>query len=164
MRYIVDTSGYVKNVSFGGFITCGGVDCAEYTGAIPEEYDSLEAWYLAECENLYRWKIVDGNLTLDSEAVAPDPDAKYVVTTATIGTTWTGSAAPYTQTIALACVKANSIVEIALPSTATAEQVEAYQAANLQDGGQAAGSFTLRAFGDKNAVEIPINVIVRRDC
>ena len=160
MRYIVDASGFVKNISFGGLISCGGVNCAEYEGAIPEGYDSLEEWFLAECEHLYRWKIVGGNLTRDDEAVAPPPDAKYVVTTAVIGTTWAGTAAPYTQAINLACVKATSIVEISLSATATIEQVEAFQQLNLQDGGQTAGAFTLRAFGNVNTVEIPISVVI----
>lgn len=84
-------------------------------------------------------------------------------TTATIGTTWTGTSAPYTQTISISGVKADSIVEISLPSTATASQVQQFQDLNLQDGGQAAGSITLRAFGTKNTVAIPVNVIVRSD-
>ncbi len=160
MRYIVDAAGYVKNISFGGYITCGGVNCAEYEGAIPEDYDSLEEWFLSECETLYRWKIVNGNLIRDDEAEAPPPDAKYVVAVATIGQTWTGTVAPYTQTIPLSCVAADSILEISLPATATIEEVEAFQELNLQDGGQADGSFTLRAFGSKNAIEIPVNVTV----
>ena len=160
MRYIVDASGFVKNISFGGLISCGGVNCAEYTGVIPEGYDSLEEWFLAECEHLYRWKIVGGNLISDDEAEAPPPDAKHVVTTAVIGTTWTGTAAPYTQTIPMSCVRANSIVEISLPATTTVAELEAFQELNLQDGGQADGSFTLRAFGSKNAIEIPVNVTI----
>lgn len=160
MRYIVDASGFVKNISFGGLISCGGVNCAEYEGAIPEGYDSLEEWFLAECEYLYRWKIVGGNLTPDDEAEAPPPDAKYVITTAVIGTTWTGTAAPYTQTIPLSCVRANSIVEISLPATATVEEVKAFQRLNLQDGGQTAGAFTVRSFGTKNSIDIPINVVI----
>ena len=55
-------------------------------------------------------------------------------TTATIGTAWNNTSAPYTQTISISGVKADSIVEISLPSTATAAQVKAYQALNLQDG------------------------------
>lgn len=160
MRYIVNAAGYVKSVSFGALLTCGGVDCTEYTGAIPDDYDSLEAWYLAECETLYRWKIVNGNLTLDEEAEAPAPDAKHVIAAVTIGTAWTGTAAPYTQTINLDCVRKNSIVEIALPSTATVDEVKEFQRLNLQDGGQADGSFTLRAFGTKNTIEIPLNVVI----
>lgn len=84
-------------------------------------------------------------------------------TTATIGTTWDGSSAPYTQTLSISGVKANSIVEISLPSSATAAQVTAFQKLNLQDGGQAAGSITIRAFGTKNTISIPVNVVVRSD-
>lgn len=71
MRYIADSNGYVKEVSFGADITCNGNTCKAYTGAVPSGYASLEAWALAEVEKLYRWKIVNGNLTLDSSAVAP---------------------------------------------------------------------------------------------
>lgn len=92
-----------------------------------------------------------------------DNGNKTIKTTATIGTSWTGSAAPYTQSISISGVTADNVVEISLPSTATAAQVEAYQALNLQDGGQAAGSITLRAFGDVNTVSIPINVVIRGD-
>ena len=45
----------------------------------------------------------------------------------------------------------------------TAEQLEALQNANLQDGGQAAGSVTLKAYGDTPTIDIPIRVIVRGD-
>lgn len=84
-------------------------------------------------------------------------------TTATIGTSWTGSAAPYTQNISISGVTADNVVEISLPSTAMAEHVEAFQALNLQDGGQTTGRITLRAFGDKNTISIPVNVIIRGD-
>lgn len=89
--------------------------------------------------------------------------SKSTKTTATIGTSWSGSSAPYTQTITISGVTASNVVEIALPSTATAEQVEAFQKLGLQDGGQATNSITLRAFGKKNTVSIPVNVIIRRD-
>lgn len=84
-------------------------------------------------------------------------------TTATIGTSWNNSSAPYTQIISISGVKADSIVEISLPSNASAAQVAAFLDLNLQDGGQAAGSITLRAFGTKNSIAIPVNVIVRSD-
>ena len=45
----------------------------------------------------------------------------------------------------------------------TAEQLEALQAANIQDGGQAAGNITLKAYGDVPAIDIPIRVIKRGD-
>ncbi|MBR5862290.1 MAG: hypothetical protein IKZ08_03075 [Bacteroidales bacterium] len=82
MRYIADSNGYVKEVSFGADIACDGQMCTEYTGAVPSGYTSLEEWFLEELDKLYRWKIVSGNLTLDSAAVAPvetPPMADYVV-------------------------------------------------------------------------------------
>lgn len=89
------------------------------------------------------------------------PRSKLV--TVPIGTNWTGEAAPYTQTIEIEGVKENSVIEIALPSTATAVDVAAFQALSLQDGGQAVGSITLRAFGAINSESIPVNVIIRGD-
>lgn len=79
MRYITDFDGYVKQLSFGADIECDGLGCTEYTGAVPTGYTSLEDWYLEEADKLYRWKIVDGNLTLDSTAVAPVEKGDYII-------------------------------------------------------------------------------------
>ncbi len=87
MRYIANSDGYLQQVSFGADITCGGTDCAEYTGAVPADYKSLEDWYHQEGEKLYRWKIVDGQLTLDSSATAPGESAAVLCETGT----WTAS-------------------------------------------------------------------------
>lgn len=75
MRYITDSNGYIKELSFGATITCGGSECTEYTGSIPDGYESLEDWYLAECDKLYRWQIIGGELTLDKDAEAPADDS-----------------------------------------------------------------------------------------
>lgn len=97
------------------------------------------------------------------EATLGGLDTKSIRTKATIGTTWNGSATPYTQTISIAGVKADSIVEISLSANATADQAKAFQNLCLQDGGQADGSITLRCFGTKNTISIPVNVVIRRD-
>lgn len=89
------------------------------------------------------------------------PRSKLV--TVPIGTSWTGSEAPYTQTIEIEGVEENSVVEIALPATATATEVAEFQALGLQDGGQATGAITLKAFGTVNSKSIPVNVIIRGD-
>ena len=101
MRYIADSSGYVKEVSFGADIACAGQSCTEYKGGVPAGYASLEAWYCSEVEKLYRWKIVSGNLTLDSSAVAPSERSNRAVASAT-GTV---------ETLALA---AGTITKVAL--------------------------------------------------
>lgn len=86
---------------------------------------------------------------------------KATVRTANIGTTWTGSTAPYTQTLNVLGVAADSVVDIFLSSDATASQVTEYGKLNLQDGGQSAKSITLKAFGTKNTATIPIKIIIR---
>lgn len=71
MRYITDPDGYVKEVSFGGLISCDGADCTEYTGVVPYGYSTLEDWFVAECEQLHRWRVVEGNLVQVSDAEEP---------------------------------------------------------------------------------------------
>ena len=72
MRYIINDKSYVLAVSFGCELSFADCDCTEYTGKIPSGWNSLEEWYEDEGEKLWRWKIVGGNLTLDSTAVAPE--------------------------------------------------------------------------------------------
>ena len=76
---------------------------------------------------------------------------------------WTGASAPYTYTLAVTGVTANSNQELLPALNITEEQLTALQAANIQDGGQAANSVTLTAFGDKPTIDLPIRVIVRGD-
>ena len=71
MRYIANTNGYLQQVSFGADIACNNQTCTEYAGEVPQGYKSLEEWYQQEAEKLYRWKIMSGQLTLDSSAAAP---------------------------------------------------------------------------------------------
>lgn len=81
----------------------------------------------------------------------------------TISTKWEGSSAPYTQNITVlgSGVTDTSVIDIVLASTATAEEVAAFGKLNLQGGEQDARTITIRAFGTKNTVSIPIKVIVR---
>lgn len=86
MRYITNAKGYIVTVSFGGAVKCDWGGCTEYTGAVPTGYSSLETWYAEESEKLYRWRVVNGQLTLDANAIppqepeAPDSDFDDVVT------------------------------------------------------------------------------------
>lgn len=98
-----------------------------------------------------------------SEATLGDLSVKSIRRTATIGTVWNGTAAPYTQTLSIPGVLADSIVEVSLSANATAAQAEAFQNLCLQDGGQSEGSITLRCFGTKNTVSVPVNIVIRRD-
>ena len=96
-----------------------------------------------------------------AQAVAgTDYAAPAADTTATLSTTWTGSAAPYTQAVAISGMTADAKIEVGLASTATAEQYAAAAAAQLMCTAQAAGGITMTAYGEKPTVAIPILVRV----
>ena len=84
---------------------------------------------------------------------------KATVTATLLASGWTGSEAPFVYTLAIAGVTATSYQELVPAVNITAEQLKALQAANITDAGQAAGSMTLKAYGKKPAVDIPIRVI-----
>lgn len=86
-----------------------------------------------------------------------------LVTTTLMANGWTGSTAPYCQTLSISAVTATSANEILSGANITADQLAAMESANLQDGGQATGSLTIRAYGDKPIIDIPVRVIVRGD-
>lgn len=66
MRYILNSSGYIYDVSFGAEISCNLGDCIEYTGEIPYGYSTIEEWHDGEIDRLNAWKVIDGNLIFDS--------------------------------------------------------------------------------------------------
>ena len=76
---------------------------------------------------------------------------------------WSGDTAPYTCTLAITGVGTSSNQEFLPGIDITEEQLTALQAANIQDGGQSTDSVTLKAFGEKPTIDIPIRVILRGD-
>ena len=67
MRYILNNEGYIFEVSFGAEIYCSLGTCTQYTGPIPEGYETLVEWHdtqIAE-KKLNAWKVVDNNLVFD---------------------------------------------------------------------------------------------------
>ena len=77
MRYVTNSNNYVVSISFGAEVECAHGYCKEYEGSIPSGYISLEDWYASEMDNLCRWKIVDGELTLATSAVEPVDDWEH---------------------------------------------------------------------------------------
>ncbi len=76
------------------------------------------------------------------------------------GTSWSGSAAPYTQTMAVTGVTATNNIAVGLAQTATKEQIEAWGACLVWATGQGAGTVTFTAMSDKPAVALPVVVII----
>jgi hypothetical protein len=116
--------------------------------------------------NMIQTHIADGvaHVTQADHDKIDNAAAKSSLTTATLTAAgWTGSALPYSQTISVSGVTVTSVNEILPGASITADQLEALQAANLQDGGQAAGSITVSAWGDKPTIDLPIRIIIRGD-
>lgn len=102
----------------------------------------------------------DGNGGVTAAAPGTDYSGPKATVTATLlASGWTGSEAHFVYTLAIAGVTATSYQELVPAVNITAEQLKALQAANITDGGQAAGTMTLKAYGKKPAVDIPIRVI-----
>ena len=115
-------------------------------------------------------KIVTGIADIDAKVLTVEPSnpvgsaTKSKTYTATLTASgWSGSATPYSQTISVESVTTTSANELLPAADITAEQLDALQATNLQDGGQVAGSLTLLAYGDKPTIDLPVRIIVRGD-
>ena len=89
---------------------------------------------------------------------------KSTLTTKTLSkTSWTGSEPPDTYSLSVSGVTTTSVQEILPTTSATEEQITALQAANMQDGGQSAGKITIKAWGDKPEIDLPVRIIIRGD-
>lgn len=84
-----------------------------------------------------------------------------IVDTSLASASWVGSSAPYTYSLTVSGVTTTSNQEL-LPSTSiTSTELLALQEANIIDAGQSANTISLKAFGTKPTVDIPIRVILR---
>lgn len=86
-----------------------------------------------------------------------------IVTTSLASASWTGSSAPYTYSLTVSGVTTTSVNEIYGTTTITSTELDAFQKANIIDGGQSTNTITLLAYGTKPTINIPIRVVVRKD-
>ena len=81
--------------------------------------------------------------------------------TATLATaSWTGSSAPYSYKISNSKILANSNVDISPASSVTDAQALAYVASAFVPGAVAAGSVTIKAYGKKPKVDLPVVLLI----
>lgn len=76
MRYILDDLGFIEEISFGATISCNDKSCTEYTGEVPDGYDSLCEW--VDNANIRAYKIENGSLVFDEDR-ADDLEKERVV-------------------------------------------------------------------------------------
>lgn len=118
-------------------------------------YPMLEEGSIA---HIYQPTILS-NETLNNTKAKKSKSRNYTL----LASGWSGSSAPYSFTLSATGVTASNNVELVVPSSITVAQVEAYQSAAIVTGTQANGSITLKAYGEKPAIDLPITVIVRGD-
>lgn len=95
------------------------------------------------------------NAALVSKADKPNV---YNVTVSS--SSWKGTDPPYSTTISVAKATASNIIEVTTPSTATLDKITAIADAAILNGSQASGSVTLKAYGDKPKIDLPLTIIV----
>lgn len=74
---------------------------------------------------------------------------------------WVGNTSPFSQTISVDSVNADSYVELTVPSNITSGDVESYQSACIISGTVNNGSITVNAYGEKPSINLPLLIIVR---
>lgn len=127
---------------------------------------SIEASVGSELTAINEAKTAADSAQADVDALETEVSGKAnksTSVTATIsGSAWTGSAAPYTNTVSIAGVTSDKLIEV-LAQSLTDTQFEAYTNANISRITQGENSITLYAYGDKPTIDLPITVILRGD-
>lgn len=77
-----------------------------------------------------------------------------------LSTTWTGTEAPFTQTVNVTGVTATNNIMVSIGSSATPEQMEAWGAGQIMATGQGAGTVTFTAMGTAPEIAIPYVVVI----
>lgn len=87
-------------------------------------------------------------------------DASKAISATLLVSAWTGTAEPYTQTLALSDVTASCNGIMCLGQNTTKEQRDVSRTALLSILSQDEGSITIVADGDKPTIDIPITIIL----
>jgi len=101
-----------------------------------------------------------GTVQVNGKAVATKSST---VSANLVASSWSGTAVPYTYTAAVAGVTATSNQDLSPNPSITQVQLSALQAANVLGYSQAANSITLRAWGTRPVVDIPVVFTIRGD-
>ncbi len=102
-------------------------------------------------------------ITTVEQALPNKAGKSTVVNTSLLAADWQGEIGPYTNTLTVEGVQTDSIVEVSLSKNASTDQVKASMNGQFTDGGQSENSITLKAYGRKPDLDIPVVVVVRRD-
>ncbi len=100
------------------------------------------------------------NMTKIDTALSEKADKSRTVEAVLSAAQWTGDAAPFQQTVAVAGMTADQNGTISLAHGATDAQVEAAKDATLSVTGQAEGTITVSAGHTKPTIDLPVVVVL----
>jgi hypothetical protein len=103
---------------------------------------------------------VDMSQYVTQEQLESKAEESEVKTATLLATNWTGSSAPYTQTVAITGITASSNGLVSLSQNTSLEEREAARNAMLSILNQDNNSVTIVADGDKPSIDIPITVVI----
>lgn len=102
----------------------------------------------------------DSNMVKIDAALSKKAEQSRSVEITLTAENWAGSAAPFSQQVAVNGLKADSNGSIAISNSATADQRAAVRKAQLSVMAQVDGSLTLNCDGKKPTVDIPAVVVI----
>lgn len=102
----------------------------------------------------------DSNMVKIDAALAQKADASKIVSAVLSAAKWTGSVAPFTQTLQIQGLTAgqNGVIDVA--QNITEEQLQAACDANLRMGEQRDGALAVLAKREKPTLNIPVTIIL----
>ena len=74
---------------------------------------------------------------------------------------WTGTEAPYTNTVSVEGVTETNVVDLITPEALTQQQIEAYQNSLILNATQSSGQITLQCWGTPPTIDLPMLVNIR---
>ncbi len=103
---------------------------------------------------------IGSNMTKLDDRFASGSVGSSTVYATLLASAWVGTAAPYTQEIAVAGLRADHNGSIGLPPNATYDQRQAVRDAKLCTAGQSAGKLVIAADGERPTVDIPAAIVL----
>jgi len=131
--------------------------------------DTVATWiYIGHFDGLtLNDTTISESTTYSSTKIESRLDAKAnkstILNVTVLATEWVGSTAPYTNIITVNGVTTTNNVEVIPQTSLTVEQETALSGARIINGTQDVNSITLKAFGTKPSIDIPLSFIVRGD-
>ena len=120
----------------------------EILGTVAEEVSGLQSQ-------------ITGNTNSIAELQNGKADKSTTVTTSIPASAWTSDGPPYTNTLEVEGVTETNIIDIVMPSTVTADEIAAYQEAQILNGSQAEGTITLNCWGVVPVIDLPVMFVIR---